>query len=162
MENNQKIIERGEMAQAHFRGGYGCAQAVLLAYADVVGMEKATLAKLGSSFGGGMGRLREVCGAVSGAFAVLGFVCGCDDPKDADKKNQHYALIRAFAERFKQRAEVGSIVCRELLGGAGVDAKAGGEAEARTERYYQKRPCAELVRLSAETLAEILIELGRL
>lgn len=153
---------RAERASGYFKQGYGCAQAVLLSFADVIGMEEATLARLGSSFGGGMGRLREVCGAVSGAFAVLGFVCGYDDPTDKEGKSRHYAMIREFADRFKEKAGVPSIVCRELLGGAGLDNRAGGEAEARTPAYYQKRPCGELVEISAFVLAEMLAEQGRL
>lgn len=153
---------RGDLAKAYFYKGYGCAQAVLLAFADVVGMDESTLARLGSSFGGGMGRLREVCGAVSGAFAVLGFVCGYDDPADNEGKSRHYAMIRDFAERFKQKTGVSSIVCREILSGAGVSGESGGEAEARTKAYYQKRPCADLVELSAIALAEMLIEQGKM
>ncbi len=153
---------RAELAKSYFQQGYGCAQAVLLTYADALDMDKSTLAKLGSSFGGGMGRLREVCGAVSGAFAVLGFVCGYDDPQDKAGKSRHYAMIREFADRFKAKTGVPSIVCREILGGAGVDNRVGGEAEARTAEYYQKRPCAELVGLSAYVLAEMLAEHGKL
>ena len=153
---------RGELASAYFHKGYGCAQAILLTFADVVGMDETTLAKLGASFGGGMGRLREVCGAVSGAFAVLGFVCGYDDPADKEGKSRHYAMIREFADRFKQSAGAPSIVCRELLGGAGVSNTPGGEAEARTPQYYQKRPCGELVRISACVLAEMLDGAGKI
>lgn len=154
--NELTYAARAELARAYFYKGYGCAQAVLLAFADVAGIDESTLAKLGSSFGGGMGRLREVCGAVTGAFAVLGFVCGCDDPLDGQRKQEHYALIREFADRFKAKAGVGSIVCRDLLSGAGVDSRAGGVPEARTDAYYQKRPCIELVEMSAYVLAEML------
>ncbi len=153
---------RGDLAKAYFHKGYGCAQAVLLTFADVINMDETALARLGSSFGGGMGRLREVCGAVSGAFAVLGFACGYDDPADKEGKSRHYAMIRDFADRFKERASVPSIVCREILSGAGVDSRAGGEAEARTQAYYQKRPCGELVEISATVLAEMLKEQGKL
>ncbi len=153
---------RAERAGEYFRAGYGCAQAVLLTFADVIGMEEAILARLGSSFGGGMGRLREVCGGVSGAFAVLGFVCGYDDPADKEGKSRHYAMIREFADRFKEKAGVPSIVCREILSGAGVDNRAGGEAEARTNEYYQKRPCGELVEISAFVLTEMLAEQGKI
>ena len=162
IKDMEAFVIRGEKAKAYFLQGYGCAQAVLLTFADVIGMDETTLARLGSSFGGGMGRLREVCGAVSGAFAVLGFVCGYDDPTDGEGKSRHYAMIREFADRFKEKAGVPSIVCREILSGAGVSGESGGDAEARTPQYYQKRPCGELVELSATVLAEMLTEQGKM
>ena len=157
---NENIIKRAEAARENFLSGYGCAQSVLLAYADVTGIDEKTLAKLGSSFGGGMGRLREVCGGVTGAFAVLGFVCGYDDPTDKEGKSRHYADIRELARRFTERSGGGSIVCREILQNAGLSGDKGGEAEARTADYYAKRPCPDLVYLAAEVLGERLVEKG--
>ena len=154
------ISARAALARANFLKGYGCAQSVLLAYADLTGLDETTLAKLGSSFGGGMGRLREVCGGVTGAFAVLGLVCGYDDPADKEGKSRHYADIRELARRFTERSRGGSIVCRDLLRNAGLSGDKGGEAEARTAEYYQKRPCPELVALAAEVLGEMLAEKG--
>ena len=154
------ISARAALARANFLGGYGCAQSVLLAYADLTGLDETTLAKLGSSFGGGMGRLREVCGGVTGAFAVLGLVCGYDDPADKEGKSRHYADIRELARRFTERSRGGSIVCREILKNAGLSGEKGGEAEARTAEYYQKRPCPDLVALAAEVLGEMLWEKG--
>lgn len=154
------ISARATLARANFLKGYGCAQSVLLAYADLTGLDETTLAKLGSSFGGGMGRLREVCGGVSGAFAVLGLLCGYDDPADKEGKSRHYADIRELARRFTERSRGGSIVCREILQNAGLSGEKGGEAEARTAEYYQKRPCPELVALAAEVLGEMLWEKG--
>ncbi|MBO5042232.1 MAG: C-GCAxxG-C-C family protein [Clostridia bacterium] len=154
------ISARAALARANFMRGYGCAQSVLLAYADLTGLDETTLAKLGSSFGGGMGRLREVCGGVTGAFAVLGLVCGYDDPADKEGKSRHYADIRELARRFTERSRGGSIVCREILKNAGLSGEKGGEAEARTTEYYQKRPCPELVALAAEVLGEMLWEKG--
>ena len=154
------ISARAALARANFLGGYGCAQSVLLAYADLTGLDETTLAKLGSSFGGGMGRLREVCGGVSGAFAVLGLLCGYDDPADKEGKSRHYADIRELARRFTEKSGCGSIVCREILTGAGISGEKGGEAEARTPEYYQKRPCGDLVYIAAEVLGEMLCEKG--
>ena len=154
------ISARAARARANFLKGYGCAQSVLLAYADMTGLDETTLAKLGSSFGGGMGRLREVCGGVSGAFAVLGLLCGYDDPADKEGKSRHYADIRELARRFTERSRGGSIVCREILQNAGLSGEKGGEAEARTTEYYQKRPCPELVAIAAEVLGEMLSEKG--
>lgn len=159
---NDKITARADLARAYFLQGYGCAQSVLLAFSDLTGLDEKTSARLGSSFGGGMGRLREVCGGVSGAFAVLGLLCGYDDPADKEGKNRHYADVRELARRFSERSRAGSIVCREILTGAGLSGASGGEAEARTEEYYQKRPCPELVALAAGILAEMLSEKGLL
>ena len=160
MRMNEVIHKRAETARQNFLKGYGCAQSVLLAYADLTGLDEKTLAKLGSSFGGGMGRLREVCGGVSGAFAVLGLLCGYDDPGDTAGKSRHYADIRELARRFTERSRGGSIVCREILQNAGLSGEKGGEAEARTAEYYEKRPCPDLVYLAAEVLGEMLWEKG--
>ena len=154
------ISARADLARAYFVGGYGCAQSVLLAYADLTGLDETTLARLGSSFGGGMGRLREVCGGVSGAFAVLGLLCGYDDPADKEGKSRHYADIRELARRFTEKSGGGSIVCREILQNAGLSGEKGGEAEARTAEYYHKRPCPDMVYTAAEVLGEMLVEKG--
>ncbi len=154
--------ERGNRAYDNFLAGYGCAQAVLLAFEDVTDLDRVTAAAMASSFGGGMGRMREVCGAVSAALMVLGVAEGYTDPHDTEGKSRHYARVRDFAARFKARCAetggAGSIVCRELLAGANVSHEAGGEAEARTAEYYKKRPCPELCRIAAEILQEMLCE----
>ena len=106
-------MTRGEKAEALFKEGYNCAQAVLLAFSDVTGLDEKTAALLSSSFGGGMGRLREVCGSLSVAFAAVGILRGYSDPKDTEKKKELYALIQEIAAEFKE--ENGSIICRELL-----------------------------------------------
>ena len=155
---NPKIQSRAALARQNFLQGYGCAQSVLLAFSDLTGLDEKTSARLGSSFGGGMGRLREVCGGVTGAFAVLGLLCGYDDPADKEGKSRHYAAIRELAHRFSERSQGNSIVCRNLLTGAGLSGASGGEAEARTPEYYKKRPCPDLVALAAEVLAEMLVE----
>ena len=146
---------RGEKAEALFLQGYTCAQAVLLAFEDITGLEHTTAAKLSSGFGGGMGRLREVCGAVSGMFMVYDLVCGYAEPGDMDAKKRTYADIRELAARFSAQSG-GSIVCRELL--AGVQTTAGGDPEQRTPEYYKKRPCPRLVALAADVLEEYLRE----
>ena len=146
---------RGEKAEALFLQGYTCAQAVLLAFEDITGLEHTTAAKLASGFGGGMGRLREVCGAVSGMFMVYDLVCGYADPGDMEAKKRTYADIRELAARFSAQSG-GSIVCRELL--AGVQTTAGGDPEQRTPEYYAKRPCPALVALAADVLDEFLRE----
>ena len=142
----------GEKAEKLFYEGYNCAQSVLLAYEDITGLDTKTAAMLSSSFGGGLGRMREVCGAVSGAAMVLGIVRGCSDPNDREAKKAHYKLIQDFCARFKEKN--GSIVCRELL--SGVKTTENGIPEKRTDEYYKKRPCPVLVKNAAEILQEMI------
>ena len=134
-------MTRVEKAESLFRSGMNCSQAVFCAFADEFGMDEETAAKVACGLGGGVGRQREVCGTVTGAALVLGMRHGPD-------KAQAYPKVQDFCARFK--AECGSIVCRELLAGTG--ATSGGAAEARTAEYYRKRPCVELVKLSASIL----------
>ena len=145
-------MDHGKTAEELFRKGYNCSQSVLMAFGDITGFDDDTAARLASSFGGGIGRMREVCGAVSGAAMVLGLVKGYSDPDDLEAKKAHYALVRTFADRFKELN--GSVICRELL--SGVQTSTGGDPEARTTEYYKKRPCPELVRQAAEILDELL------
>lgn len=142
----------GEKAEKLFYEGYNCAQSVLLAFEDKTGIETKTAAMLASSFGGGLGRMREICGAVSGAAMVLGIVKGYSDPGDRDAKKAHYKLIQDFCARFKKYN--GSIVCRELL--SGVKTTENGIPERRTDEYYKKRPCPLLVKNAADILEEMI------
>jgi C_GCAxxG_C_C family probable redox protein len=139
-------------AEELFKNGCNCSQAVLLAFSDVTGLDEETSLKLASSFGGGMGRMREVCGAVSGALMVLGIAKGYSDLSDNNAKKEHYALVQEFARRFKE--ENGSIICRELL--EGVKVEEGNEPEKRTDSYYKKRPCGELCYTAAKITKELL------
>lgn len=149
----QEYSERGKKAMELFAEGYNCAQAVVLAYEDYFEESPETLAAVISSFGGGMGRLREVCGAVSGMFFVAGKLYGYSDPKAGREKADHYARIQELAAQFRERN--GSIVCRELLG---LDEKVSVPVpQERTEAYYKKRPCKELVG-DAATILEQYIE----
>ena len=145
-------MDHGKIAEELFLKGYNCAQSVLMAFGDITGLDDDTAAKLASSFGGGIGRMREVCGAVSGAAMVLGLVKGCSDPDDREAKKAHYALVRGFADRFRELN--GSIICRELL--SGVQTTPGGDPETRTAEYYKKRPCPDLVSQAAEILDNML------
>ena len=144
-----------DLAMDYFRQGYSCAQAVLLAFCQETGLTREQASMLSAPFGGGMGRLREVCGAVSGMFMVYDLVCGYSEPGDMDSKKRVYADIRELAARFGAQSG-GSIVCRELL--AGVQTTAGGDPEQRTPEYYAKRPCPNLVALAADVLDEFLRE----
>lgn len=136
-------MTRAEKAEALFRSGCNCAQSVFAAFADEFGMDEELAKRVSCGLGGGVGRLREVCGAVTGATLVLGMRHGSD-------KTVVYPVVQDLCARFK--AETGSIVCRELLAGTG--ATAGGAPEARTTGYYRKRPCVELVKLAARLLEE--------
>ena len=135
-----------DKACKYFLEGYNCAQSVFLAFSDVVGLDKDTCLKLSSSFGGGMGRLREVCGAVSSLFAIAGMLKGYTSPVDFEGKSEHYKLIQELAEDFK--AEFGTIICRELLSlPPGADSPV---PEKRTDSYYIKRPCENFIKKAAE------------
>lgn len=142
-----------EEAERLFKAGYNCAQAVFCAFRDMTGLDMDTAARLSSSFGGGMGRMREVCGTVSGALMVLGYVRGYDDPKDTDAKRLHYSLVQEFARRFREKN--GSIVCRDLL--RNVRTSEGVRAEERTNEFYSRRPCMRLTGDAAEILDELLL-----
>ena len=148
------MTNHAEIAEQLFIKGYNCAQAVFCAFTDVTGFDVDTSARLASSFGGGLGRLREVCGAVSGAALVLGILKGYDDPADQEAKKQHYELVREFADRFKEKHT--SIICRELLTKASLKAESGGDPEPRSEKYFQTRPCPHLVYDAALILDEML------
>ena len=150
MENEYSA--RGIKAMELFKEGYNCAQAVVLAYEDYFEESPETLALMISSFGGGMGRLREVCGAVSGMFFVAGKLYGYADPKASTEKMEHYARIQELAKEFQM--ENGSIVCRELLGL--TQKKDEPTPEPRTEEYYKKRPCKELVGMAAAIMDEYM------
>lgn len=147
--------DHADKAKALFESGYNCAQAVFCAFEDVTGLDADTAAKIASSFGGGLARMREVCGTVSGAAMVLGMVYGYSDPKVADAKKEHYHRIQDFAKAFS--ADNGSIICRELLSGSIV--VPGNDPEARTAEYYKRRPCPNLVWYAAHLVDEFLNEM---
>ncbi len=149
MENKKT---HAELAEELFLADYNCAQAVFGAFCDVTGMEFEEAMKLSSSFGGGMGRLREVCGAVSAMFMVAGILYGYGDPGEGGEKAAHYARIQALAEEFK--AEHGTIICRELI--AALNKDTAPTPEARTAQYYKERPCAAFVRSAAEAMDRLI------
>lgn len=145
-------MSRGDKAYELFMSGYNCSQAVTLAFSDIFGLDEKQLAKLSGGFGGGMGRMREVCGCFSGIVMVLSQVYGYNDPADNDGKKALYEKIRAAAEQFKK--DNGSIICKELLGLEKPEKSA--QPDARTPEYYQKRPCPLLCKYAAELAEEIL------
>ncbi len=145
---------KGELAKSYFMQGYNCAQAVSMAFSEEMNLEADTVAKMVSAFGGGMGRMREVCGAVSGMFFVLSVLEGYSDPKDHAGKMNLYKSVQELAEEF--RSSNGSIVCRDLLSGSIPEISNSPEPSPRTEAYYRKRPCPELISLAAQILQEKL------
>lgn len=153
-----------EQASALFLEGYNCAQSVFAAFCDTTGMVREDALRLSSSFGGGMGRLREVCGAVSAMFMVAGLLAGYTSPTDDGQKQAHYAHIQGLAARFKQRTQGESILCRDLLLKLSAEKKAANDTAptptARTEAFYAARPCLRLVECAAEILDEWIAEEG--
>lgn len=143
-----------EKAKCYFKQGYNCSQSVVLAFCDELNIDEITALKISSSFGGGMGRLREVCGAVSGMFMVAGLKYGYTSPKDKCAKSEHYARIQELAQRFKDKN--GYIVCRDLLG---INREKDSPIpEDRSKQYYKKRPCIELVGDAASILDDYIQE----
>ena len=139
---NQEIEQRVERAKALFMQGFNCSQSVFAACADIYGIEDEALAlRLSASFGGGIGRMRQTCGAACGMFMLAGLENGSIIEGDSEGKKQNYALVQDLANKFK--AENGSLICSELLGI--VPKPQDPQPEARTEAYYQKRPCVEMV-----------------
>lgn len=146
--------EKGELAKCYFEQGYNCAQSVLLAFAKETGLTQTQAARLASTFGGGMGRLREVCGAVSAMFMIEGLLEGYEDPKAKEEKSAVYARVRELAERFREKNH--SIICRDLL--INVETTPGTEPEERTAAYYERRPCGCYIEDAAFMIAERLSE----
>lgn len=149
-----EIDQRVSIATAYFKQGYNCSQAVFMAYSDLYDIDTETAAKLATSFGGGMGRLREVCGAVSGMFLVLGIHYPFTDTKNKVAKNTNYAAVQRTAEKFK--AEKGSYICADLLK---IKRKAQSpESSERNEEYYRLRPCEQCVAVAARIVGDEIAE----
>lgn len=148
-------MSMGDIAKQNFLNGYNCSQAVLLAFCEDFGLEKETALKISEPFGGGMGRMREVCGTVTGMFMVLGLAMGNSDAKDGSTKKNVYKSVQELAEKFKQ--DNGSIICRELLGLQKANKESYVPSE-RTKEYYKKRPCPELCKYAADILEDYLKE----
>ena len=143
-----------QLAHKYFTEGYNCAHSVFAAFHEEMGMDEKTALRMSSAFGGGMGRLREVCGAVSGMFMVLGTLYGYDDAKNDEAKKILYTRVQNFANEFKE--EYGTIICRELMGlPAGPSDP---EPEKRTEAYYHRRSCEDYVEIAARILDEYIAE----
>ena len=159
------VDERVEKAKRLFKEeGYNCCQAVVLAYNDVFGIDDEVAAAMSSGFGGGMGRMREVCGSVSGMVMLAGLIAPATDPSVKVDRTRNYALVQEMAGKFK--AMNGSIVCKELLGLVPIGSSQAVPSESpepsdRTAEYYQKRPCEELVGISAGIVGEKIAEMDK-
>ena len=138
-------MSKADYAKELFEGGCNCCQAVFCAFPENTNLTKDEAMRLSAGFGGGMGRMREVCGAVSGMTMVLSQKFACADPNNKEEKAALYALIQKAAGEFRE--ENGSVVCRELLGLA--EKSSDPVPEERTAAYYRKRPCSELVHCAA-------------
>lgn len=141
-----------QTATDFFKQGYNCAQSVVLTFSDLLDIDDKTLAMLASPFGGGMGGMREVCGAVSGMFMVLGLLEGYSQPKDYEEKKKLYEKVQKLASEFK--AECGAIRCGDLLSMQNGNLQSA--PSKRDEQYYKKRPCAEITGIAAGILANYL------
>lgn len=151
-------MQRADKAKALFLQGYNCAQSVAGAYTDILGLPFETAVRLASGFGGGIGRLREVCGAMCGAVMVLGAVYGYDGPKAFEAKKELYEQVRQAAEGF--RCETGFLRCRDLLG-LPHDAEVSAVPEERSAAYYKRRPCPDIVWAAAAVLQRRLQQDGK-
>lgn len=155
MTRESFVQERRESAMEIFRRGYNCCQAVLLAFEDVTGLDSNALVKIGSGLGGGVARMRDVCGTVSGMAIVCGFICPSDDPQDQSRRKACYELVQKLAGEFRDLN--GSVVCRELLGLESPGWQKP-EPSARSAQFYKKRPCEQLVGDSAAIIAGYLYD----
>lgn len=144
--------DRIEQARQNFLDGYNCTQSVVLAFADLYDLTPELALRISASFGGGMARMRLVCGTVSGMFLLAGLETGCQDPKDREGKTYNYQVVRDLANRFKEK--VGSLICAEILGLKGAEGSA--MPSERTQEYYKKRPCADIVKTAARIFADFL------
>lgn len=145
--------ERIEKAVSFFKEGYNCSQSVVAAYADLYGFSHEQALKMSASFGGGIGRMRQTCGAACGLFLLAGLESGCTEGKNREGKETNYRMVQQFAEEFRKRN--GSLICAELLG-LSKNAPTPTTPDARTAEYYKKRPCVKMVEEAARIFGEYL------
>ena len=145
--------KRIEKAVELFKEGYNCSQSVVAAFADMYGFTNEQALKMSASFGGGIGRMRQTCGAACGLFMLAGLETGCTEGKDREGKENNYKVVQALAEEFRKRN--GSLICAELLG-LSKPAPTPATPEARTAEYYKKRPCVKMVEEAARIWCEYL------
>ena len=154
---NQDLEERIQRAVDNFMSGYGCCQSVVAAFADLYGLDDIMAKRISAGFGGGVGRMRMMCGTVSGLVILAGLDCGQTEGSDREGKAACYKVVQQLLETFKQRN--GSLICAELLGLNGCTVvKDTYVPDERNAEYYEKRPCARKVESAARIFAEYLQE----
>ena len=152
---NEQIEERVQRAVDNFMQGYGCCQSVVAAFADLYGLDDTLAKKIAAGFGGGVGRMRMMCGAVSGIVMLVGLDCGQTEGADREGKSACYKVVQDLLA--KSREANGSLICAEILGLKGYEkAQSSYVASARTAEYYKTRPCAAKVESAARIFAEYL------
>ncbi len=154
MQEEMTAKERGAKAKALFLEGYNCTQAVLGAFADKLGDDLPLLTRVGDSFGGGMGRLRLTCGAVSAMAMLAGYVLSSGKPKDLDNRTAVYAAVQEMAGAFEKAN--GSVICRDLLGAHAANTNP--RPDERTPEYYASRPCPDKIAQCASIAARVLFK----
>lgn len=149
----KEIDDRRDRAVGYFMEGYNCAQSVVLAYCDVIGIDQDTAKKISAPFGGGMGRLREMCGACSGMFMLMGFKYPVTDANNQAIKEENYTAVQRTANEFKDY--FGSYICADLLKLDRIPQHP--FPSNRNARYYAERPCSRFVAVAAEIVGRELL-----
>ena len=153
--SKQELEARVSRAVDNFMAGYGCCQSVVAAFSDLYGMDELTAKRIAAGFGGGVGRLRMMCGAVSGIVMLVGLDCGQTEGSDREGKSACYKVVQQLLARSEQ--ENGSLICAEILGLKGHEKAASSyEASPRTAEYYKTRPCAAKVESAARIFDDYL------
>lgn len=153
--SEQELETRVTRAVDNFMAGYGCCQSVVAAFADLYSLDDMLAKKIAAGFGGGVGRLRMMCGAVSGIVMLVGLDCGQTEGSDSDGKSACYKVVQELLAQ--SEAENGSLICAEILGLKGYEkAHSSYVASPRTAEYYKKRPCAAKVESAARIFARYL------
>jgi len=151
----EELDARVARAVDNFMAGYGCCQSVVAAFADLYGLDDVQAKKIAAGFGGGVGRLRMMCGAVSAIVMLVGLDCGQTEGSDREGKSACYKVVQQLLAR--SEAENGSLICAEILGIQGHEkAHSNYMASARTAEYYRQRPCAAKVESAARIFADYL------
>ena len=153
MEEHKMPEDRAQKAVELFMSGYNCSQSVVAAFADEYGFTQEQALRMSASFGGGIGRMRETCGAACGMFLLAGLETGATEAADREGKAANYAVVQELAAEFKRRN--GSLICRELLG-LRKNAAVSTQPEERNSQYYAKRPCARMVEVAAKIWVDYL------
>ena len=150
----KELEERVARAVDNFMQGYGCCQSVVAAFADLYGLDETMAKRIAAGFGGGVGRMRMMCGAVSGIVILVGLDCGQTEGTDRQGKSACYKVVQQLLAESKE--ENGSLICAELLGLKGPVPMGNYVASERTKEYYKQRPCAAKVESAARIFARYL------